>query len=653
EIFSTLVQRGTLVVIPNEERLDPVRLLDRIRTQGIHRLILPFVALQYLAEAVLRAGEAPVTLEEVYTSGEALRITPALAAMFARLPECRFCNQYGPTETHVVTEFELTGPPATWEANPPIGSPIDGVMALVLDEQMRAVPVGREGELCLGGICLAEGYLHRPDLTAERFVPDPTDPGRRLYRTGDRAVLRPDGLLEYRGRLDGQVKVRGHRVEVGEVEAVLMEHPAIRQAVVLTRPDSAGMLELVACFQATPNSGLSAVDLRRHLSLRLPEYMLPARYRELDQMPLTASGKVDRSVPLETLGRELDSGAPSEPPRNSLEETLCREWAAVLGCATVGIRDSFFHLGGQSLLALRLVARLQTVLARPVRLADLFAHPTVAGFAGHLQQTSAGLASPSPLFRGRETGVPWFHVPGILGVEFLTPALEAVIGRHRPYHDRLQYPGIDRETEPLRDAESIAAALVRQVDAIYPDGPLWLSGFSFGGLVAQEMARQMALRGRVVDRIVLFDSCPRPSLRRRPLSEHVQTLVGRIRALPWRDRPGFLTTIARKKFQDALTAIRKRFRPAVRPEKRVEEASLEAYNRFQPQAYPGPVTLLRSTLATPVDTSLWAKDEINGWWSLDPAQLEIINLPCDHERVFLDPVAPEVLKAVESLLRGR
>ena len=653
EIFSTLVQRGTLVMIPNEERLDPARLLERVRTQEIHRLIVPFVALQFLAEAVLRARNAPVSLEEIFTSGEALRITPAIAAMFGRLPVCRFCNQYGPTETHVVTEFELSGPPASWEATPPIGSPIDGVVARVLDEQLHPVPEGREGELCLGGICLAEGYLHRPELTAARFVSDPTEPSRRLYRTGDRAVLRSDGLLEYRGRMDGQVKVRGHRVEVGEVESVLMEHPGIHQAVVLTRPDGGGSVELVACFQATPGAGLSAVDLRRHLSLRLPEYMLPAHYRELDQMPLTASGKVDRSVPLETLGRELESGAPGEPPRNSLEETLCREWAAILGCASVGIRDSFFLLGGQSLLALRLVDRLQTVLGRPVRLADLFANPTVAGFAGQLQETRSGAAAPSPLFHGRETGVPWFHVPGILGVEFLTPALEAVIGRHRPYYDRLQYPGIDHETEPLRDAESIAAALVRQVEAIYPAGPLWLSGFSFGGLVAQEMARQMALRGRRVDRIVLFDSCPRPSLRRRPVFEQFQVLSGRIRALPLRERPGFLSLIVRKKVRDAVAGFRKRFRPAVLPEERVKEASFEAYSRFLPQAYPGAVTLLRATKAAPVDTSRWAKDEINGWWSLDPAQLEIINLPCDHERVFLDPVAPEVLQAVESLLRVR
>ncbi|HRH39555.1 MAG TPA: amino acid adenylation domain-containing protein, partial [Flavobacteriales bacterium] len=221
ELFTTFAQSGTLVLITDEDRLNSTQLLRKIIAEKINRIIVPFVALQYLAEAVERTGEVPSSLKEVFTSGEQLKITPAVANLFKQLPGCRFCNQYGPTEGHVVSELELKGDPSSWPALPNIGKAIDNVKLLVLDEQMKPVKKGEEGELYLGGACVATGYIGRDDLTAERFLPDPFEAGGRLYKTGDRAAELPNGEIDYKGRIDGQVKVRGYRIELGEVEVAL------------------------------------------------------------------------------------------------------------------------------------------------------------------------------------------------------------------------------------------------------------------------------------------------------------------------------------------------------------------------------------------------------------------------------------------------
>ncbi|MCB0767899.1 MAG: amino acid adenylation domain-containing protein, partial [Flavobacteriales bacterium] len=208
ELFTTFAQGGTLVLITDEDRLNSTQLLRKIIAEKINRIIVPFVALQYLAEAVERTGEVPSSLKEVFTSGEQLKITPAIINLFKQLPGVRFCNQYGPTEGHVVSELELKGDPSTWPALPNIGTAIDNVKLYVLDEQMKQVPKGEEGELYLGGACVATGYIGRDDLTAERFLTDPFIKGGRMYKTGDRAAELPNGEIDYKGRIDGQVKVR-------------------------------------------------------------------------------------------------------------------------------------------------------------------------------------------------------------------------------------------------------------------------------------------------------------------------------------------------------------------------------------------------------------------------------------------------------------
>ena len=400
EILATLVQRGTLVLITDEDRLNSTRLLRRIRDHQINRLILPFVALQYLAEAVSRTGEVPTSLKEVFTSGEQLRITPAIAHLFRHLPGCRFCNQYGPTEGHVVSEFELTGDPGSWPAVPPIGRAIDGVTLRVLDSSLQPVPAGTEGELFLGGACLAVGYLNRPELTAERFVADPLVPGARLYRTGDRVTALPEGALEYHGRIDGQVKVRGYRIELGEVEVALEKHPAVAHAVASVREDRPGLRRLVGYFVPRPGREAGTNDLRRHLGALLPDYMVPSAFVALDSLPRTPSGKIDRlALPAPEMRRPALE-VPYAAPQTAVQRTLAEVWADRLGLDRVGLDDNFFDLGGNSLLSIQCIAQLEE---RGLRLPIVkhYQHPTVRACAAFLERT-VDTFEPSELARARQ-----------------------------------------------------------------------------------------------------------------------------------------------------------------------------------------------------------------------------------------------------------
>ena len=248
EIFSTWCSGGTLVLISEELRRDAVGLFHFIAEKKIERLFLPFVALQLLAEVADSQQAVTSNLREVITAGEQLKITTQIANWFTKLKNCTLHNHYGPSESHVVTAFTLTGSPSDWPALPPIGRPIANTQIYILDDQLQPVPIGVPGELYIGGIPLARGYFNRPDLTDERFIPNPFSdkPGERLYKTDDIAFYLPNGNIEYQGRIDNQVKVRGYRIELGEIEATLWQHSAVREAVVVAREDVPGDKRLVA-----------------------------------------------------------------------------------------------------------------------------------------------------------------------------------------------------------------------------------------------------------------------------------------------------------------------------------------------------------------------------------------------------------------------
>ena len=391
EIFSTWCSGGTLVLMPEELRYDPAGLWRYLCEQRIHRLFLPFIALQQLAEAVGDASSLSTALREVITAGEQLQITRTIEALFRRLAGATLHNHYGPSETHVVTAYTLPTDVNAWMPLPPIGRPIANTQAYILDERMQPMPPGEPGELFLGGDCLARGYLDRADLTAQRFVPDrfSSEPGARLYRTGDLARYLPDGNIEFLGRIDDQIKMRGHRVELGEIEAVLAEHPTVRECAVAAQGDG-GDKYLVAYVIAARDLKPDFAELRRFLKGKLADYLVPTQYVLLDSLPLTPSGKINRrALPKPDSGQTAISAHPIGPG-TLIEQSVASVWQEVLRLERVGTADNFFDLGGNSLMLARVQRGLQVALRRDVPILSLFQYPTIAALAKHLTASQPG-----------------------------------------------------------------------------------------------------------------------------------------------------------------------------------------------------------------------------------------------------------------------
>jgi amino acid adenylation domain-containing protein len=371
ELFGTLAWGGTVVLIENALAEIPA---------GVEPTLINTVP-SALAE-LLREGRLPASVRTINLAGEALPRWLADLA-YARPETGRLCNLYGPSEDTTYSTWTVVEREA--ERAPSIGRPVHGTRAYVVDRRLERLPIGVPGELCLAGMGLARGYLGRPELTAERFVPDPfsSEPGARMYRTGDLVRLRADGELDYLGRLDHQVKVRGFRIELGEVEAALTRQPGVEAAVVVAREDAPGDKRLVAYLVG---AHLSAADLRHALQKELPEAMVPSAFVFVDELPLTAHGKVDRrSLPAPDAAHPA-AAAEFVAPRTALEEEVAQVWADVLGVERVGSNDSFWELGGHSLLATRALSRLEASFGVTLPLQALFSYPTLAGFSSVLAE---------------------------------------------------------------------------------------------------------------------------------------------------------------------------------------------------------------------------------------------------------------------------
>jgi amino acid adenylation domain-containing protein len=379
EVFWTLARGARVVVARPEGHLDPAYLVEVINREQVTSVyFVPSMLRAFLAEP---GAESCRSLRRVICGGEALPVED-MERFFELLPAAELHHSYGPTETSIAAT-EWTCERGFTGRVVPMGTALANTRLYVLDGRREPVPTGITGELYVGGLPVARGYLNRPALTAERFVPDPFSgaPGARLYRTGDLVRYMPDGNLQFVGRADHQVKLRGYRIELGEVEAALSAHPAVRRCLAVVREDEPGDRRLVAYLVgaagATPNAG----DLRTHLRERLPEYMVPAAFVVLEEIPLTVTGKVDRrALP----APDAAEGSPAEAyvaPRNPIEEAVAEAWREVLGVESVSVNDNFFELGGQSISAIKLLSKVNRTLGVELQLRAIFQHPTVAGLA--------------------------------------------------------------------------------------------------------------------------------------------------------------------------------------------------------------------------------------------------------------------------------
>ncbi len=619
-----------------------------------------------------------VSMRFIYTGGDTLHRYPPKS-----FPS-QFANLYGPTENTVMATGSILEPGI--DGAPSIGRPMSNVRVYILDTHGRPTPIGVPGELHITGYGLARGYLNRPDLTAKAFVPDlfSNTPGARMYRTGDLVRYRSDGQIEFLGRIDTQVKVRGYRIELGEIEAVLASHPQVREAVVDARDDGRGGKQLVA-YYAPEGCAPAPQDLAAHLRAALPDHMVPARYMAIERIPLTPNGKVDRRA-LPELDEPLAATRAYVAPRTPEEETIARVWQEVLGVERVGVHDNYFELGGHSLTAIQLLSRLKEATGMEVSIQALFSTPTVEGLAASL---SGGPDAPdsAPVVEGgvlvplrAEGGKrPFFCAAPATGVAFPYYGMALHIEPGRPFY-ALQDPRVGSQPVSISSIEELATHYIAAMRRVQPHGPYFLGGWSYGGVVAFEMARQLEAEGERVDSLILFDAVLKHDIMQPPrgilgrlgriwrilhvtaaytrdsipyirdgIYMMLQVLQKRMQGqgnrmafwdfLNWALLDGVYRILRRKANVADTLSNSERLSMIDIPETRQVFSTLRAntreYNAYQPKPYGGSITLMH-TAPEPAYAAIMEATAC-GWRDYAHGGVTQISIPGNHAAIFASP----------------
>nr|WP_244239402.1 non-ribosomal peptide synthetase [Corallococcus carmarthensis] len=645
ELFAPLSSGGAVVVARNALHLAELPTASHVTLVNT----VPSAMAQ-----LLRLNAVPPGVRVINLAGEALPET--LAKQVYAVPTVqKLFNLYGPSEDTTYSTASLVGR----DEVPLIGRPLPATRAYVLDASLQPVPVGVAGELYLAGEGQARGYLLRPELTAERFVPEPYGPpGGRMYRTGDRVRYRIDGRLEYLGRIDFQVKVRGFRIELGEIEAALRRIPGLKDAVVVAKGEAADK-RLVAYVTPKANASLEVEALRAHLRQGLPEYMVPATFMVLDALPLNSNGKVDRKA-LPEPDAHTTKAKDFVAPRDALEMQLARIWEDVLGVRSVGVRSSFFELGGHSLLAVRMLASIRERLGLSLPLSVLFQQPTVEQLAQVLRDDSQAWTPLVPLERGESGHRPFFLVHPGGGNVLAYSELARRLGPALPVYG-LQSRGLDGR--PVAESiEEMATLYIEAIRTVQPHGPYQLGGWSLGGVIAYEMARRLREAGEAVGLLALIDAhvpgLTQPSAQDARFSSEArvriafaqttatafgQELSVSAEALAQGDDDAMLEHL----FQEGLRAriLDAHSGPAqLRALFRVFQANLLAQEKYVPQPYDGTALLLSASEAA---TEL---PRHRGWERLIRGGLEVHDVPGSHHELLQDPHLGLIVEQLRVLL---
>jgi amino acid adenylation domain-containing protein len=518
EFFWPLITGATLVVSRPGGHQDATyiaRIISDEKITAAH--FVPSMLEIFLEQEELRA--TCKTLKRVFCSGEALPLE--MTRRFHARLDAELHNLYGPTEAAVEVTYWASTRDNTLNCVP-IGRPVANTRIYILDAELQPVPVMVAGELHIGGVQVARGYHRRPELTAEKFIPDPHsgDPTARLYKTGDLARFLPDGNVEYLGRVDHQVKIRGLRVELGEIEEVLNAHPGVRASVVVAREDVPGDKRLTA-YLVSRNGAIKHADLREHMRVKLPTYMIPAAFVALDSLPLTPSGKVDRhALPKPDLDAAADKTM-YVPPGTETETLLAGICGEVLGVKRVGTLDDFFELGGHSMLAVQYVARINNALGLKLRISTLFQNPTIEKLARVIDEGNAEkrelerilcneAAAPVITVQAKGNLTPLFFLHGDWsGGGVYCGRLSRQMGEDRPFH---ALPPHRAGEQSVLTVEEMARHHVAAIKEHTPRGPYIIGGYCIGATVAMEVARHLAAHGDEVSRLLMIDP-PAPHAR--------------------------------------------------------------------------------------------------------------------------------------------
>jgi amino acid adenylation domain-containing protein len=516
EIWGPLLTGGCIVIMPRDISLNAREMAAFLRSEWITAM---FLTTALFNQAAQQAPDAFRSLRSVLFGGEQVDPRWVREVLKAGPPE-RLLHVYGPTETTTFATWHWVKDVPEEAGTVPIGRPIANTTLYVLDRVLQPVPAGVPGELYIGGDGLARGYLHSPELTAARFVPSPFAEagGARLYKTGDRVRYLSDGSVEFLGRLDSQVKLRGFRIELGEIESVLDRHDDVGESVAMVREDAPGNKRLVAYVVARAGKTVDASAVRAFLKEQLPDYMVPSAIVMLGSFPLTANGKVDRRALPAPKRDDLPDVAGMVEPRTSIQRALADIWRAVLKVDRLSIHDNFFDLGGHSLLATQVVAQIRDSLGVTVPLRTLFETQTIAtlaervgallaaeGSAGQPGEAVSRAGDPCVVALQSEGGkTPFFCATGAGSVAGYYGPMASCFAGGRPFYG-LQDPRLD-EDESFPSVGDLAGRFIRAIRTVQPKGPYLVGGWSFGGIVAFEMALQLHRQGEKVAFLGLIDT---------------------------------------------------------------------------------------------------------------------------------------------------
>jgi amino acid adenylation domain-containing protein len=660
EIFPTWMVGATLVF-----RNDEMIASSQVFSQAIEQMHITLLSLptafwhEWVRGTEKTNMPPPPALRLVAVGGE-----KASLAIFATWQkwvgtQVRWLNTYGPTEATVSVSLYEPTPDFDLKTEIPIGRPLPNTQLYILDKALQPCPVGIPGELYIGGVGLAKGYLHRDDLTEAKFIPHlfqgmKGTMGDRLYKTGDLARYLPDGNIDYLGRIDYQVKIRGFRIEIEEIEATLQQHPQIGEAVIVVKEDAAQNKYMIAYLAAKFNETVVEREIRDLLKTSLPAYMVPSFFVMLGSMPITPGGKIDRkaltALPYTQQSTEIT------PPSTEIERKLVKIWESVLSIHPIGITDDFFELGGNSLMAMSLFMEIESTFNKKLPLATLFKSSTIEQIAQQLQNEQPEFHWRSLVaIQSEGSNPPLFFVHPIKGDILCYAALSQILGKNQPFYG-LQARGLDGQSKPQTSIEAIAADYLAEIQKVQPQGPYHLGGYSFGGVVAFEMAQQLRAQNSEVNLVALLDPYPPQFLNSSSrIQRHLQRLMKMTTTKEkWSYIYGRLG--GRLKQFNAKSSLSKGASLSIDARKfLLEETFHQAFSSYCPKSYTGKLVLFK-TLSVFVDDDIAPTGIIDltlKWGDLAQDGLEVFDIPSHHadllELPTVDLLAETLKKHLDTL----
>ncbi len=686
QLMVPLASGATLVIASADEAQDPLMLFEKIKR---YKVTLMDVVPSFWRACIKRLTDLPDAERQPLLDNDLRRIVSVGEPLHFDIPhdwrvnlghKAELVNIFGQTETTGVVATYPIPLDASEQTTGivPIGRSISGTRLYILNSALQPAQTGESGELCVSSPCLALGYWKQPELTGSKFISNPFGDGMsdRLYRTGDVARLREDGVIEFLGRGDQQVKIRGQRLELGEVETVLREYQGVEECVVVVWGNSPEE-KFLAAYLVTSEI-VTDKELRRFMLTRVPGYMIPSVFMFLDSLPHTPNGKVNRlALPEPIVSRDVDSVAQKDQPRNATEQKIANAWKDLLKLKQVGIRDDFFELGGHSFLAVQLFARLERDLGVRLPITTLFHATTIAQLSELIASQDSTIINWNPIVPIRTVGdkPPFFGIHGHEGGVLFWIALLDAWPADQPFY-AIQAQGVDGVKPALRSIEEMAGLYIREMRKVQPVGPYYLGGFSMGGEIALEMSQQLHRQGERVKLLVMLDTKNPKRAVRLDLKSDLEKIVPVIdpqdestqrtwwrQKLAWHIRNLFSLDLREKtnyimhnlsyrmerfllySFVNVYRVMGKRL-----PDKvllnYLRKSHSQALQSYVPNRYPGRITLFRSSSTLSADSD----DSPMGWAPLAGGGLDVFHFNATHNIVsteFASDVVPQLLACIE------